>query len=567
MACSRWLLLAVLALTLKTVVDATADQTCPSGKESCQAAIAKESMLLQLTRGSVASTSGCSDQPDQACPYYKSMGYCSYENVKQSCPQSCGACSSDCRDQPDQACAYYKGAGYCSYENIKKACPQSCGACSGGSPPRRRQNAPPRRRRAASGSCKALSANAAKQSALNVVFVPSAFRGDMNRFRQKVGAIYGAFGRYEPFNAAAINGLNVWYVDQESSQDNANLCAFGCYNTPRLLCCDGRQYLIDHARRNCGSGFVMSVLIVHNDDTYGGAGYPADGAATVSTNPSSPSIGVHELGHSLFGLADEYTYGSGNPSEDPNCDNRGCSKWSDLVQAGMASCTAGRCRQGGYYSDGTNMMKEFTVQSFGSVNQRIACCKYYKHTRAWPGYCSKFMNVGVGLPQYCNSQLWRGRYANLLQLENTQTAPNSTSYMLEMAEDTQGDQYEFVEKPVEWILSKDGETGDWKCMESPEVLQGGLYLRGHVIGDYNDTSLSGRHHRRSGPGGFVEVEVTVGSSGEVDRKLFFETNVFVEVPFDHEGSNSGMMDSMVEARSVIEIILREGEACRRPKEV
>jgi len=400
--------------------------------------------------------------------------------------------------------------------------------------------------------------------------VPSAFRGDMNRFRQKVNAIYGAFGQFEPFNAAAINGLNVWYVDEESSQDSGNLCAFGCFNTDRLLCCDGRQKLIDHARRHCGSGFVLSVLIVHNDDTYGGAGYPADGAATVSTNPSSPNIGIHELGHSLFGLADEYTYGDGNPSQDPNCDNRGCSKWSDLVQAGMASCTAGRCRQAGYYSDGTNMMMEFSVQSFGSVNQRIACCKYYKHTRAWPGYCNKFMSIGVGLPQYCNGQLWKGRYANLLQLEHTQTAPNSSSlktYMLEMAEDTQGDQYEFVEKPVEWILSKDSETGDWKCMESPEVLQGGLYLRGHVIGDYNNTSLSGRHHKRSGSDGFVKVEVTVGSSGEVNRKLFFDTTDIVEVPFDLEGDHSGMMHSIVEARSVIEIVLREGEACRGPTEV
>jgi len=104
-------------------------------------------------------------------------------------------------------------------------------------------------------------------------------------------------------------------------------------------------------------------------------------------------------------------------------------------------------------------------------------------------------------------------------------------------------------------------------LESPEVLQSGLYLRGHVIGDYNDTSLSGRHHRRSGFDGFIEVEVTVGSSGAVDRKLFFDTTQVVEVPSDHEGDHSGMMDSIVEARSVIEIVLREGEACRRPTEV
>jgi len=171
----------------------------------------------------------------------------------------------------------------------------------------------------------------------------------MALFRQKAQAIYADFGQFEAFNAPNIEGLNVWYVDTQAAGDNGQLCAFGCYNTPRLLCCNGRQTLIDHARSNCGSGFVMNVLIVHNDETYGGAGYPADGAATVSTNHLSSMIGIHELGHSLFGLGDEYTIGEGNPQEDPNCDSAGCSKWGDLIPeawlAVLASVAVGATMQ------------------------------------------------------------------------------------------------------------------------------------------------------------------------------------------------------------------------------
>jgi len=211
----------------------------------------------------------------------------------------------------------------------------------------------------------------------------------------------------------------------------------------------------------------MNVLIVHNDETYGGAGYPSEGAATVSTNSLSPLIGIHELGHSLFGLADEYTYGDGNPDQDANCDNAGCSKWSDLIQAGLASCSSGKCRDGSYYSSGTNMMENYDVHSFGPVNQRITCCKYLYHTGVAPGYCSQFNDIGVGLSQYCNGQLWQGRYTNLNLLQHkhfqapaNSTAKNATTYMLEMAEDTQGDQYAFVEEPVAWILKYVPPEGD-----------------------------------------------------------------------------------------------------------
>jgi len=421
----------------------------------------------------------------------------------------------------------------------------------------------------------ALSANADKENALNIVLVPSAFRGDMARYRQKVQAIYSDFAQFAPFNAESINGLNVWYVDAEASSDNGGLCQFGCYNTPRLLCCDGRQSLINHARSHCGSGFVMNTLIVHNDDTYGGAGFPGDGAASVSTNSLSSMIGIHELGHSLFGLGDEYTIGHGNPSEDPNCDSQGCSKWQDLISAGRATCSAGKCQNGAYYGPATNMMENYDVRSFGDVNERITCCKYVYHTGVAPGYCSKFQSIGVGLTQYCNGQLWRGRYTNLGLLQtghfkapqnSSVLVKNTTKYMLEMAEDTQGDQYAFVEKPVEWVLehqpSTKGDKDQWVCKQVPRKLQSGLYLRGQVMGDHKYTSFSGRHRDgNSLQDDYIEVEI-LDKSGKVDRQLSFDTQAVIEVPLDEQGKADSDSDSVLGARSVIEVVLREGEECQ-----
>jgi hypothetical protein len=426
-----------------------------------------------------------------------------------------------------------------------------------------------------SGTCTAFSAQVDKAHALNIVMVPSAFNNDMARFRQKAQAIYGDFGQFEPFTAPNIKGLNVWYVDIQVASDNGQFCQFGCYNTPRLLCCDGRQTLINHARYHCGSGFVMNVLIVHNDDTYGGAGYPHDGVASVSTNSLSPMIGIHELGHSLFGLGDEYTIGDGNPEQDPNCDSTGCSKWDDLISRGMASCNSGKCRSGGYHSDSDNMMFDYSVRSFGSVNQRISCCKYVYHTGTTPRYCEKFDQGGLSLQNYCNGQLWRGRYTNLnlLQYElHSKAGSNSsgdtdTQYMLDMAEDTQGDQFAFVEHPVQWMLvnlpSKDDEQGSWFCKMTPEVLASGLYIRGAVVGDYNHTTFSGRHRKQSESARFVEVEVLAGKGGSVDRHLFFETQGHLEVPHDADGrANTAEDEAIFEDRPSIEVILRKGEQCR-----
>lgn len=52
------------------------------------------------------------------------------------------------------------------------------------------------------------------------------------------------------------------------------------------------------------------ILAVANSTKYGGAGYPSNEVGTYAGgNSSAPLIAIHELGHSLGDLADEYDYG------------------------------------------------------------------------------------------------------------------------------------------------------------------------------------------------------------------------------------------------------------------
>src|SRR5690348_17510809 len=86
----------------------------------------------------------------------------------------------------------------------------------------------------------------------------------------------------------------------------------------------------------------MTMVIV-NSTQYGGSG---GAVATFSTNASAQEIGLHEMGHTAFGFADEYEYYAGcgadaghdhHPGVEPAQPNvtintnRDTIKWRDLI--------------------------------------------------------------------------------------------------------------------------------------------------------------------------------------------------------------------------------------------
>ncbi|MER7773332.1 M64 family metallopeptidase [Kitasatospora sp. NPDC096140] len=156
----------------------------------------------------------------------------------------------------------------------------------------------------------------------------------------------------EPY--ATYRGLfNVWAVSAVSPEsgvtgdpDRATVrhtalgSYFWCDDVERLLCVDEKAV----ERYAAKAPQADLVLVVANSAKYGGAGYNDvtsplgyEGIATVAGgNAKSGQIAVHETGHSLGKLADEYAY-----------DGQGTYQGDEPAEANISTLTADRMRQQG----------------------------------------------------------------------------------------------------------------------------------------------------------------------------------------------------------------------------
>jgi hypothetical protein len=100
-------------------------------------------------------------------------------------------------------------------------------------------------------------------------------------------------------------------------RDTALDSAFNCANIARLLCASNTKVL-------SVVGSVLEpdardvIIVVANSTRYGGSG---GSLAAISMHPASTELALHELGHTLFGLADEYDYGTCDLNSEPAAGN------------------------------------------------------------------------------------------------------------------------------------------------------------------------------------------------------------------------------------------------------
>lgn len=193
------------------------------------------------------------------------------------------------------------------------------------------------------------------------------------------------------------NGLNIYRINvasKESGAKDPGICGqeMGSGANPKTYFnasfCNGsptkirRLLLADYDRafevldQNVGR-YNDAIMIVNAPSIYGGSGH--NHCAIYSTN-ALPTVGIHELGHSAFGLADEYnSYGTKpgpNPLKyqgskakdlaDPNVSltiNFVREKWGNLIAAGTAlptmSCPACSTGSGVASSSPTHVVGAF----------------------------------------------------------------------------------------------------------------------------------------------------------------------------------------------------------------
>lgn len=156
---------------------------------------------------------------------------------------------------------------------------------------------------------------------IDIVFVGDGYTAsEQGLFQSDVDAIEGGMFVYEPFITYRpffrIHRVEV--ISPESGVDNdptqgisrntALDMAFWCGGTERALCVNVSKAL--NAAGNGVTTDVDQVVAIANTTKYGGVGYPSSNLATSSgRNGSATQIVIHELGHSLGNLADEYSYG------------------------------------------------------------------------------------------------------------------------------------------------------------------------------------------------------------------------------------------------------------------
>ncbi len=154
---------------------------------------------------------------------------------------------------------------------------------------------------------------------VDVVFVGDGYTaGELGLYAVQADSFADEFFSYEPFTSyrPLFQVHRVDVVSNESGVDNdpsrginrdtALDMAYWCNNTERLLCVNvGKAY--SYAAT---APYLDVVVAIANSSKYGGAGYPSSDLATAAAgNGAAVDIVIHELGHALGDLADEYTYG------------------------------------------------------------------------------------------------------------------------------------------------------------------------------------------------------------------------------------------------------------------
>jgi hypothetical protein len=186
--------------------------------------------------------------------------------------------------------------------------------------------------------------NGAPASHMDYVFVGDGYTAaEMAKWRADAQSVINGYLADPLFNANRA-AMNVYRVDVASNQsgvdepdrgiykDTAMDGAFYCSNIDRLLCVNfNKVYNIVGSVLQPDQRDV--IIVVSNSTRYGGSGGQI---ATLSMSSQSIEVALHEIGHTAFGLADEYDYGScslgGEPTEPDVTRNATRSvKWGDLI--------------------------------------------------------------------------------------------------------------------------------------------------------------------------------------------------------------------------------------------
>lgn len=193
----------------------------------------------------------------------------------------------------------------------------------------------------------------------NIAILSEGYQSDeLEKFKTDAENFINYMSEFTPFNDF-WHRVNVFRVDVESDESGADLPAncgggtpanvrtyfnatfCGSHGIQRLLVVDTsivRRVWHEHVPK------AHVALVIVNRDLYGGSG--ANNIPVFSTDSLSKNIGIHELGHSFFNLADEYQGNELNFDPDlyPNVTKNTSLdqiEWADLIAQDTPIPTSG----------------------------------------------------------------------------------------------------------------------------------------------------------------------------------------------------------------------------------
>lgn len=243
----------------------------------------------------------------------------------------------------------------------------------------------------------------ASENKVDIVIIPEGYsKQEINKFKNDCKKFMNDLFDYSPFRENK-NKFNIWGVEAPSKESGTDIPGENVWKNTIL---NSRFYTFDSERYLMTTDYFLvrdvasnapydQIFILVNTSKYGGGAVYNYYTLAAIDNRLSKQIIVHEFGHGLAGLADEYgndnTYQEMYPTDvepwEPNLTTlvNFTSKWKDLVKPGVPIPTPpidkykneiGVFEGGGYVEKGVyrpsfnSIMNSFSSNEFNEVCKR-----------------------------------------------------------------------------------------------------------------------------------------------------------------------------------------------------
>lgn len=239
---------------------------------------------------------------------------------------------------------------------------------------------------------------------LDIVFVPEGYTKDeIGKFKKDCERLSNALFSYEPFSNYE-NSINIWGVEAESKDSGTDIPGENVWKntimSSNFYTFDSERYLMTtnyfDVRNIAANAPYDQIYIIVNTSKYGGGAIYNYYSLTGADHKLAGQVFVHEFGHGLAGLADEYsgddTYQDFYPLDvepwEPNVTTlvNFDSKWKSMLDKDTPIPTPsndeyksklGVFEGGGYVSKGVyrpsvnSLMNSFSVNEFNPVCKKV----------------------------------------------------------------------------------------------------------------------------------------------------------------------------------------------------